>query len=309
MNAHAVGLDVGGTSIDSGIVSVSGDVLPGSLLSTAIDSKAGAEEILSTLAEPISKELDHAAGEGIRIRGIGIGFPGPCDYEAGICLIKDLDKYGALYGVDVGREIRTRLRLDESMPVCFEIDAWTFVRGEAWKGAGAGHERIIGFTLGTGLGSGFLVHDEMVDSGPGVPRWGWIGGLPYGKGILDDRVSRRGILARYLELGGAGPSGLDVCDIAARAREGEDAAVEAFRETGEVLGRYLRDVSSRFEPDCIVAGGRISRSYDLFGPALERELPPSVEIGPAHDIEGSAILGAARFLFRRAAGHDASDDE
>jgi glucokinase len=88
--------------------------------------------------------------------GVAFGFPGPFDYEAGICLIEGVEKYGALYGVNIRDAIRTRLDLGD-LPILFRNDAEAAVVGETRYGAGRNYPRVIGVTLGTGCGSAFLV--------------------------------------------------------------------------------------------------------------------------------------------------------
>ena len=58
--------------------------------------------------------------------------------------------------LNLKEEFKSRLQLTDNFPILFENDAWSFVRGEAWMGAARGYSRIIGITLGTGMGSGFL---------------------------------------------------------------------------------------------------------------------------------------------------------
>jgi len=232
------------------------------------------------------------------IAGIGIGMPGPLDLEEGISLIKGVDKYDSIYGVNLKQEFRKRLGLIANYPIMIEIDAWTFVRGEAWQGAGKGFNRIIGLTLGTGLGSGFMADDEIVRRGPGVPYWAWIGGLKYRDGILDDQISRRGIISRYQKLCGYQAENLDVKDIAERTQSGDVHAKQVFKETGTILGQMLRPVAKEFQPECIIVGGQVAKSYHLFGPSLKDAFQLPIKIFQAKNIEQSALLGASRLLFK-----------
>ncbi len=298
----ALGVDIGGTSLRCGLVRASGAILRGSLRKATIDSKGDRESILGAFAEPLNDLLLLAAREAIPVAGIGIGMCGPLDYDRGISLIQGVDKYESIYGVCIKDELRRRLGLPESVPMIFEVDAWAFARGEAWQGAGKGYRRILALTLGSGLGSAFVVEGRLLPEGPGVPPpYGWIGGLPYGDGIVDDQFSRRGILARYRFLTGQPLArGKDVKDLANRARRGDALCMELFGQFGTELGRVLLPTIQRFHPECLIFGGRISRSFDLFGDSLKQVLMGQEglrKISLARSITLSAIRGGACLAF------------
>lgn len=303
MDQYCIALDVGGTSIKSAIVSSCGELLQESYLDTPIDSKGTATQILQTFSDPVTRHFDFAAVNKFNIAGIGIGMPGPFDYENGVSLHRGVKKYEAIFGLNVKNELAKRLHLKNDVPVVFENDGWTFVRGEAWQGAAKGFHRVIGLTLGTGLGSGFMVDEQVVDSGPGVPPEGWFSGLPYKDGIIDDYVSKRAIVAKYLKKNPKTIRKLEVKEIAELAENGNAAAVGTFAEIGSLLGKLLRPVAQQFRPECIVVGGKIAYSYDMFAPYFKKELTglDSVKkISRAQNIEFSGILGAAHLLFKKA---------
>ena len=295
---YCISLDVGGTSIKSAIVSSDGKIIDHSISLIPIDSKGTSEKIIRTFVKPMSSLFQLAQSQKISIAGIGIGMPGPFDYENGISLIKGVDKYESIYGINLKDEFRNHLKLAADYPILFEIDAWSFVRGEAWQGAGNGFNRIIGLTIGTGLGSGFMINDEMVDTGAGVPKFGWIGGLKYKDGILDDQVSRRGIISKYLKLSGSQLKNIDVKEIAEKAETGDVHAAKTFEETGTILGQMLKPVAEIFQAECIIIGGQVAKSYHLFAPALKNEFQSAIKITQAKNIEQSALLGVSRFLFK-----------
>ena len=294
----AIALDIGGTSIKSAMVSSKGEIIERTQQVTFVDSKGTAETILATFVQPMAALMEIARKREIKISGIGIGMPGPLDSEKGISLIKGVDKYESIYGVNLRNEFRKRLNLPVEFPILFEIDAWSFVRGEAWLGAGRGYNRIIGLTLGTGFGSGFMKNDELVDTGPGIPPLAWIGGIQYGDGILDDRVSRRGIIRRYNELHGVSAGDVDVKDIAERAKQGDSDAIKVFEETGEILGKMLKTPAEQFRAECIIVGGQIAKSYSLFVAPLKNALQLPVIVKQAKNIDLSGVFGAARLLFK-----------
>lgn len=296
--AGAACLDIGGTSVKAGIVGRDGAVEPSSSLTRPVDSGGTAESILETFAATARGCLDFAQSHGIAVAGIGVCIGGPFDYPNGISLIRGLDKYEAIYGVNVKEHLRQALGLPAGFPILFDIDAWSFGRGEVWYGAGRDYRRVIVFTMGTGVGSAFAVDRTIVGEGPGVPWLGWISGQRHREGILNDYISRTSMRRRYRERTGLD---VDVKEMAERAVGGDRAARDTFTEVGTELGGFLREHHvAEFGAECLIFGGQIARSFDLFVDPIRESLqaiPCLKAILPAADIEWSALRGAARWVF------------
>lgn len=88
--------------------------------------------------------------------------PGPFDYERGISLMKGMEKYDSLYGLDI-REILSEKLNVPAAHIVFINDAAAFLGGELASGAAADFNRAIGVTLGTGLGSTSNCTGEVID--------------------------------------------------------------------------------------------------------------------------------------------------
>lgn len=298
-NEHCVAcLDIGGTSVKSGVVGTDGTLCAGSLHVRPVDSGGAAELILKSFADSLREVLDIVRKRNLILDGIGIAICGPFDYERGISKIRGLDKYESLYDVNVKEYLQKELELPLDLPMLFDVDAWAFGRGEVWIGAGKPYDRVIVFTMGTGVGSAFAVDKKIVGEGPGVPWYGWISGQKYRDGILNDHISRTYMINRYKALTGLD---LDIEEMADKAMEGDRNARKVFEEIGSELGCFLREHHVKeFGAECIIFGGQISKSYELFiGPvkgALEG-IESLRAILPAMDIECSALKGVAKFVF------------
>ena len=83
--------------------------------------------------------------------------------------------------------------------VVFLNDANAFLIGEWWAGAAQGHERAMGVTLGTGLGSAFLERGQIVESDPRVPPEGRLDLVPFRGAPVEETLSRRGLRSAYGE--------------------------------------------------------------------------------------------------------------
>ena len=288
----AIALDVGGSSVKSGLVAAGGTVI-GEPLHTPVDSQADAPTILNTFAAIVHHhrhEVDYDA-----FCGVGIGFPDPMRYPEGICLIQGQHKYDALYGVHVGQAIRVRRPIGD-FPLLFRNDAEAAIVGEAVYGAGRPYRRLIGVTLGTGLGSAFLIDGVRQASGPGVPEehGGFLWPLPARDARADDVFSIRG-LTGYLERAGAQAD--SIRDAAERARQGDRAAHSAFAQFGADLGAFLRPFVEAFGAEAVLSMGGISGAFDLFSPALADALP--VPVLPSQLGGEAALIGAADLVLPR----------
>lgn len=283
-----IALDVGGTSVKSGVV-ILGQHEIIAVTHTKIDSKADAETILDTFARIVDGYLvEH---RGTEILGIALAFPGPFDYDEGICLIRGLEKYGAIYGVNIRHALQKWLDY-EQIRILFRNDAESAIVGECLYGAGKDYRRIIGMTLGTGFGSAFVIDGVRQESGKGVPDGGWLYDIPF-KGIrADDQFSIRGITAK-LELKNE-QSG-DLLFASQQAREGNDRFQRVFAEFGDELGQFLGPFVRDFDADVILVLGGVAGAFDLFEGALCSRLTVPVLTG----IRGAdaPLLGAAELFF------------
>lgn len=302
VNSHIIfALDVGGTTVKSALCDLHGQLVSGVNI-TSVDSRGSRSVILKRFSEILTGLVAQSNKMNLEPVGLAVAFPGPFDYEKGICLIKGVNKYEALYGMDLSGFFRNEVTVTELFPVIFDADSWAFTRGQYLKGAAIGARRIIGITIGTGLGSAFMEEGRIVQNERGIPPYGWIGNLPFGKGILDDRISRRGILARYREISDSLQVDLDVKDLYNLAVKGDTVCMKLFCETGSLLAEALIPFIKIFYPDVIVLGGKISGAYEFIGPALRKELEANLgsinlpKILKAIDPDSSTLSGLALHL-------------
>lgn len=287
---YAISLDVGGTSIKSGVVFTdTADV--GQHTQTPIESGESAQSILSTMTSVIR----HHAGatKGGSLAGIVLAFPGPFDYDAGISHISGVEKYESLLGVNVGSELRERLDVGDC-PILFRNDAEAAIVGECLYGAGREHSRVIGLTLGTGFGSAFMLHGVPQTSGEGIPPNGWLYPFPVGDVRADDFFSIRGLETQLHEAGGL-PTNPKAADEL--ARQGDASSRAVFCAFGENLGAFLRPFTADFRAEVIVVLGGIAEAFDLFGPALGASV--RIPVAPGRRGADAAMLGAAELLSER----------
>jgi glucokinase len=231
-----------------------------------LPSDGSADDLLDAFAQCVSAlgPLDGAT--------LAAAMPGPFDYDSGVGRFTGVGKFDALNGVDVGAGLRARLAQQPGR-IVFVNDASAFGLGEWLVGGGAGRQRIVAITLGTGVGSAFVDAGVLVSSWPLVPPEGHVYRLDIDGRPLEDTVSRRAMLARYrASAGGAHNPGLDVRGIAELAAAGDPDARDAFLEPLRALGVALAPWLERFAAQVVVVGGAMSESWALVESALRAGL-------------------------------------
>ena len=285
-----VALDVGGTSVKSGLVTHRGQIIH-EPKTTSIASQASADAILSTLVEIIANHLQEFDSHGGQLLGVGVGFPGPFEYDTGISRIQGVAKYESIYGLNIGQALQQRLGRPD-FPIRFRNDAEAAIVGEGLYGVGQPFSRLIGLTLGTGCGSAFLINGQPITSGTSVPPNGWLYPIEFQGRQADDIFSIRGLMQALQE---AGIVVDDLKSAAALARQDHRAARQVFAQFGHNLGTFLHPWAEAFQAEAILLQGGIAQAFDVFEPELLPSLPMPVvrgELGMK-----AALLGAAALFF------------
>jgi glucokinase len=216
---------------------------------------------------------------------ISFAFPGPADYPNGI--IGDLQNFPSFKG---GIALGPMLEEHFDLPIFINNDGDLYAYGEALAGylphindklAESGspkrYRNLLGITLGTGFGGGLVMDGKLYigDNSLGTEVWLLRNKLE-NKMNAEEGVSIRAAQRVYAQMTGIpleeSPSPKDIYEIGIGNKEGDrEAAIEAYREMGEVLGDALANVITI--TDCIaVIGGGISGAKDLIVPAMLKEM-------------------------------------
>ncbi|HYG37518.1 MAG TPA: ROK family protein [Cytophagales bacterium] len=287
-NSIVLGADIGGSHITAALVDLNNkSLLPATRTRKPVNSHGSAHEIIKQWAEVIRETFAfHPDGRG----KIGIAMPGPFDYEEGISLIKDQDKYDSLYGKNIKNLLGAELSL---APENFYLvnDAGSFIQGEFFGGSIQGYENAIGITLGTGLGSAVLKNQVGNDANL------WC--MPFKNGIAEDYMSTRWFKQRYQEL--SGKEVKNVKELFERYNSDNLARV-VFDEFGNNLSSFLYKFLESEVAEVIILGGNISNASELFLPVVIEELNRrgiTLPIKIASLGEDAAIIGAAGGWFEK----------
>ena len=283
MKKLAIGVDIGGINTAFGLVDENGDLYAESVISTKKypyfeDYPAYVADLcdaMHAMADSLSFEYELA--------GIGIGAPNANYHKGTIETPANLWKFREdEANPDESRRI---FPLVDDISRCFggvktlmTNDANAATIGEMVYGNAKGMKDFIMVTLGTGLGSGFVANGEMIYGSDGFAgEFGHIiverNGRQCGcgrPGCLETYVSATGIKRPACELLAPlnAPSKLrdislgdfDASIVSAAAAQGDPVALEAFRVTGEILGRALADIVAITSPEAIFLFGGLSKA-------------------------------------------------
>lgn len=270
-----VGVDVGGTNIECGVVTASGKVITRSHSPTV--PADGADAVLERMVRVVQeamKALPPYMQE--RVTAVGVGVPGHVDAVHGISRL----------AVNLGwRDLPVAAKLKSALklPVFIENDVKAYIYGEAMFGAGRGERHVFGLTLGTGLASAYIIDGQIMRGADNLAgEMGHIpfDGIPYPcncghTGCLETLVSATGIARQAIDAVRSGastslrdlydrPERLTARDVALACESGDQMAAAILERTGRTLGQALAYIVPVLNPDVIVIGGGAAKA----GPSL-----------------------------------------
>jgi glucokinase len=150
-----VGLDVGGTTMKAGVVD--GQGRPYSNISVPTEAQRGQDWGLEQMCVAIRQAVSAANLALADIAAIGVATPGLMDIPGG--LIVDPPNLKPWKNVPVRQHVADTFKL----PTAFQNDANAAAMGEYWAGAGQEVNSMVLFTLGTGVGGGIVIGDQVLE--------------------------------------------------------------------------------------------------------------------------------------------------
>lgn len=281
-NSVVAGVDIGGSHITAALVDLNRRlILNHTWRRMHINSQGAAQNILDTWQKVIEESF---GAHNMKPTTIGIAMPGPFDYEQGISLMKNQNKYDALYNLNIKDILAQRLQI-ESSEIKFTNDAACFLQGEVFGGLAKDSNKVLGLTLGTGLGSAIALNDKAVDADL------WCS--PFKNGIAEDLLSTRWFVQRYHEL-----TGRFIKDVK-QLVELEDAfTIKIFNEFGSNLAEFIAPIVRSEQIEFVVLGGNISNAYQFFERKLQAKLNQeglNIQVGKTMLGENATLIGAASY--------------
>jgi glucokinase len=272
-----IGVDLGGTNIRA--CTVKGQKII-TQKKAPLENKDNLEDTLRQLISLIkSVHRDE-------VKGIGIGVPSVVDLEKGI--VYDVINIPSWKVVPL-KEI---LEAEFGVPVHINNDSNCFTMGEKYFGAGRNYRNVVGITIGTGIGAGVILDNELY-SGSNCGA-GEIGYLPYLDRDLEYYCSSNFFEKIHLTT---------AYDTFVNAEKNDARALELWNEFGNHVGVAIKSVMYAYDPEVIVLGGSITSAYKYFKDQMFKTMkdtyfPNSVEKLKIQlsELENVAMLGAASLV-------------
>ena len=268
---YIVGIDIGATSLEIAVADVAGKI--SHRRSEAADVRMKPEVLLDRCIE-IIKDMINALSSSIdRILGIGVGVPGPVNFARGVLVAPPL--------MPDWENFLIRDYFKQAFPSSFVVvdnDVNIMALGEQRAGDGANIDHFIYVKIGTGIGAGIVSNGKIHRGSDGCA--GDIGHICVNKqgplcscgntGCLEAMAAGPAIAAKAMQAAQNGTSPvlgrmlksnggfLSPEDVNAACREGDQAALDIIRESGQMVGDVLASLVNFFNPSHIFIGGGIS---------------------------------------------------
>src|SRR5205807_5841549 len=261
------GIDLGATQVRLAIARSDGRIVATTRNRTAV---------LRTprrVAEWVADQVGRLT-EGEPLRCVGVGAPGPTEPVRGV-LVNPPNLPGWT-NVPLAALLREVL----GCPVYLENDANLAAVAEFHHGAGRGSDTMIYITWSSGVGAGLILNGRLFSGAHGAA--GELGHM-----ILDpagplDSCGQRGCVEVYC--GGnslARETGEAAADLFEQAANGDARAADRVRQAATSMGHALINVANLFDPEMIVMGGGVTRSWRQVAPIMGQVLRSSPFVRPA----------------------------
>jgi glucokinase len=283
-------IDIGGTSTKLGLVAEDGTIVARDRIATS--AEGAPEPLVEAIALAFTEMVRKA--EKPELPGVGVSVAGFLNHDRS-AMVHNAN-LAALRGFPLKRALEERL----SLACKLEVDSNATTLAEYRYGAGKNADRLLGLTIGTGIGGGVVINGRLVRyTGECGGDLGHVIVEPEGRlctcgarGCLEAMANSAALSERV--------EGRSVRDIIDAARRGNKIARDAIAESGRWIGLGVASLAALFDPDVIVIGGGVAAARDLLiGPARDSYMTYASPQYRDARFEGSAfdgwdgVLGAA----------------
>lgn len=264
VNKYRIGIDLGGTKIESILLSPGKKELYRQRIPTPAGNnynhiRSAVHYQIQTMAEKIPENIDFS---------IGIGIPGSVDKKTGLV-------HNANTTCLIGRPFQSDLEALCQKKIVMENDADCFTLIEALEGAGKGYGMVFGVIMGTGCGGGICINGKIWSGANGIAgEWGHFSIDPRGRpcycgnvGCVETKISGSGIEAAFFDRFGRY---LKMKDIVEGFRRNDDSCKNIMIQFMDDFGRALGGLISVLDPDVIVIGGGLSNIDEIYTRGVEQ---------------------------------------
>ena len=277
-----VGVDIGATSLDVAVLGLDLQVLAHH--AEAADVREGPGVVLARVRVLVRELLARVGFEARQVLGIGIGVPGPVNFEIGQLVNPPLMPAWDSFS------IRDYLREDYAAPVFVDNDVNLMALGELWR-LKRSLSNFLVIKVGTGIGCGIVCHGEVYRGAAGSA--GDVGHICVDQegprchcgnlGCVEAMAAGPAITRMAVEAAEAGESPalaeclrvqgrIEAVDVGQASRAGDAAANAIVQRAGSLIGQMLASIVNFFNPSHVFIGGGITRIGPLFLAAVRQSV-------------------------------------
>ncbi|MCA4131284.1 ROK family protein [Arthrobacter sp. M4] len=308
---YAVGVHLDPAVITLVVLDLVGDVVKHSRITTPGGSNP--TTVIATIADQIGKIIQDSGVDPDKIAGLGVAAPGPIDLDEGTVVDPPL-----LLG---WHRVRLRDALAEAtgLETLVDKDVTSAAVAETWAGGASGTGSFVFMYMGTGIGCGIVLNDEVVRGTSG--NAGEIGHIVVDPGgrqcdcglrgcvkssaipqVLVAEAEEQGVLdnsRQYSDGPAVQESFARLCDA---ADAGNKKAIEIIEKSAVLVSRAVAVVTNTLDVERVVFGGpfwgRLAERYlDMIPELLDENLAArmihSVDVVGTGVGEDVGAIGAA----------------
>ena len=304
---YCFGVDIGGTTVKMGIFEEGGNIVDKWEIPTYTENEGA--RILPDIADSIKAKMEEHGLDKVNIIGVGVGVPAPVTAEG---IVNKTANLGWKY-----KEVKKEMEELTGLNTVVGNDANVAALGEMWQGGGKGQKNMIMITLGTGVGSGFIVNGKLIVGQHGAGGEGGHVTVDYeesdccgcgNKGCLEQYASATGIvrlakkvLAKTTKTTVLQAETVTAKDVWDAVKAGDEVAVEVAELFGSYLAKGLAIMAAVSDPAIFVIGGGVSKAGDILLSYVEKYYREraffankNVEFALAALGNDAGIIGAAK---------------
>jgi glucokinase-like ROK family protein len=274
------------------------------------DVREGPGVVLARVRGLIRELLAKADSEARRVIGIGIGVPGPVNFESGQLVNPPLMPAWDSFS------IRDYLREDYAAPVFVDNDVNLMALGELWR-LKRSLSNFLVIKVGTGIGCGIVCHGEVYRGAAGSA--GDVGHICVDQdgprchcgnlGCVEVMAAGPAITRMAVQAAEAGESTalaeclrtqgrIEAIDVGQASRAGDAAANAIVQRAGSLIGQMLASIVNFFNPSHVFIGGGITGIGPLFLAAVRQSVyQRSLALSTRHlEIQYTPLEGQAGLI-------------
>ena len=281
---YFVGIDIGGTNVEIGILNAQGDILGKESIKT--ESKKGAEDTFNRIWNKTKELAEKLKIKVEDIEAIGFGIPGPVVNNSVVKIAANFSWNNDFPAKDLMEKVTGK-------PVKVGNDVKVIALGETLFGAGKGYKNSITIPIGTGIAAGIIIDGKILEGAGGAA--GEFGHVVVNKegykcgcgltGCLETYCSATGIVRegrRRLELDknnalyeviGGDLEKLEAKHIFDLAKKGDKFSSEIVDFFCEKLAEGVGMLLNIINPEIIIFTGGVARAGEIITDGVKKYLP------------------------------------